>query len=62
MSDGRINLPVDSKYINDFHKESVEKKLKAIEEMKKTPANYEEELKRHSRINQESYSENKENE
>lgn len=40
------------KYLNQFHKESTEKSLKAIAEMKKSPVNYEEELKKHERISQ----------
>lgn len=37
-------------YLNQFHKETTEKSLKAIAEMKKTPINYEEELERHNQI------------
>jgi len=42
------------KYLNQFQKETTEKSLKAIAEMKKTPINYEEELKRHKEIQKES--------
>lgn len=40
------------KYFNQFHKESTEKSLKALAEMKKQPINYEEELKRHEEIHE----------
>lgn len=41
---------MNPKYLNQFHKDSTEKSLKAIAEMKKTPINYEEELARHQKI------------
>lgn len=41
-------------YLNKYHKETTERTLKAIEEMKKSPINYEEELKRHEEIHKRS--------
>lgn len=35
------------KYLNKFHQESTERKLKKIAEMRKTPVDYEKEVKRH---------------
>lgn len=37
-------------FLNEKHKELSLKSMKAIQEMKKTPANYEEELARHKRL------------
>ncbi len=37
-------------YHNQFEKEAMEKSLKAIAEKKKSPMNYEEELKRHIKM------------
>lgn len=35
------------KYLNKFHQETTERTLKKIAEMKKTPVDYEKEVKRH---------------
>lgn len=35
-----------ARYLNQFHKESTERKLRKMEEWKKQPLNYEVELKR----------------
>jgi hypothetical protein len=40
-------------YLNEFHRKTTEESLKAIEEMKKTPINYEEEYARHFRMQKE---------
>lgn len=37
-------------YLNQFHKESTEKAMLSIQEMKKTPFNYEKELKRQAEM------------
>lgn len=39
------------KYLNQFHKDTTERSLKEIAEMKKTPLNYEEEYWRHKAMN-----------
>lgn len=45
-------MQMETKYLNQFHKESTERQLKAIAEMKKSPMNYEKELEKHKRISQ----------
>ena len=40
----------EGKWLNQFHKEATARKMKSIEEMKKSPANYEEEYARHMKM------------
>lgn len=37
-------------YLNQFHKESEERKMRKIQEWRKQPVNYEEEYKRHTEM------------
>lgn len=45
-------IKAEPNYLNLFHKESSERKIKAIQEMKKTPMNYEQELMRHKKMHE----------
>ena len=55
MSQIKMTFPLEGKYLNQFHKESTERKLRYLAECKKQPLDLERELRVHKEIQRVGY-------